>query len=82
MMPQSKERQAGSLATHERYRLCPQCANFCALAEPQAYCMICGAMMIEECGGCKEPIIYPTARYCPACGDALVKGDGRASSGE
>jgi hypothetical protein len=37
--------------------------------------MRCGTEMIEECLQCLEPIIYPTAKSCPACGIALVAGD-------
>jgi predicted amidophosphoribosyltransferase len=57
----------------ERYRLCGQCGNFCGVSENQIYCMICGEKLMEECPRCKEPIVYPTARFCPACGIILVK---------
>jgi hypothetical protein len=61
-------------ATHRRYRMCPSCGHFCLIDEPQEYCMLCGTTMISECPECIEPLIYPTARFCPACGTQLVRG--------
>ncbi len=57
----------------DRYRLCGQCGNFCSTSENQTYCMICGEKLMDECPRCKEPIVYPTARFCPACGILLVQ---------
>jgi predicted RNA-binding Zn-ribbon protein involved in translation (DUF1610 family) len=57
----------------ERYKLCPSCGNFAHMAQRQEYCTVCGEKLIAECGNCREPIVYPTARFCPACGCALVK---------
>jgi hypothetical protein len=59
----------------ERYRLCPNCGNFCHFDEEQKFCIRCGTKMIEECLQCLEPVIYPTAKFCPACGEVLVAGD-------
>lgn len=56
----------------EQYKLCMQCGNFCHLTEGQAFCMLCGTKLIEKCPGCHEPIFYPTAKFCPACGKVLV----------
>jgi ribosomal protein S27AE len=64
----------------DRYRLCPQCGDFGHFELRQKFCTLCGTRMLEECPNCHEPIIYPTARNCPACGEELVKaGDGRIS---
>ena len=50
------------------YRLCPACGNYCSIAEKQIHCIVCGEKMLVECLGCKEPIIYPTAKHCYKCG--------------
>ena len=57
----------------ERYKLCGHCGNFCGVAENQVYCIVCGEKLMEECPQCKEPIVYPTARFCPVCGKLLVQ---------
>lgn len=54
----------------DRYRLCPNCGNFAHFSLRQFYCIVCGTKMIEECPKCKEPIIYPTAKFCPICGES------------
>jgi hypothetical protein len=61
-----------AVVTRDRYRYCPHCANFSHFADKLIYCVICGTKMIEECPECREPIIYPTAKYCPACGKGLI----------
>jgi predicted amidophosphoribosyltransferase len=53
----------------ERYKLCPGCWNFYPLTEDQIYCITCGEKLIEECSKCHTPIFYPTARFCPQCGE-------------
>jgi len=53
----------------DRYRLCPKCGNFAHFSLEQFYCVVCGTKMIEECKRCKEPIIYPTSKFCPICGE-------------
>ena len=57
----------------DRYKLCPSCGNFARVEEVQTFCMVCGERMIHECPNCHEPIIYPTARFCPVCGVMLVR---------
>jgi len=57
----------------DRYKLCPSCGNFARVEELQTFCMVCGNRMIHECPECHEPIIYPTARFCPVCGVMLVR---------
>ena len=52
----------------DKYRLCPECGNFCRIEEEQKFCIVCGTKMIEECPNCKEPVIYPNAKYCFKCG--------------
>jgi hypothetical protein len=61
------------VVTRARYRYCPHCANFCHFTEKLDYCILCGTRMIDECPECREPIIYPTAKFCPACGNGLMK---------
>ena len=51
----------------DKYRLCPKCGNFCRIEEEQKFCIVCGEKMIEECPNCKEPLIYPTDKYCFKC---------------
>ena len=58
----------------ERYMLCPSCGNFAHYSQKQVFCIFCGEKLIEECPDCREPIIYPIAKFCPACGTGLVKG--------
>jgi len=62
-----------NVVMRERYKLCPWCSNFSEFSAQHVYCIVCGEKLIEECEQCHEPIIYPTARYCPACGAQLVK---------
>lgn len=57
----------------DRYKLCPSCGNFVGFVEKNDYCILCGTKLIEDCPKCHEPIIYPVARFCPACGERLVK---------
>ncbi len=59
--------------TKDIYRLCPECGNFAHLSLGQIYCVNCGAKMIDRCFRCGEPIIYPTARFCPICGEGYLK---------
>jgi rRNA maturation endonuclease Nob1 len=56
----------------DRYKLCSNCGNFSHISEPQEFCMVCGTKFLMECWKCHEPILYPTATYCPACGNRLV----------
>ena len=56
----------------DRYKLCAKCGNFSHFAEQQNFCMVCGAKFLSECPRCSEPILYPTAVYCPLCGENLV----------
>lgn len=56
----------------DRYKLCSNCGNFSHFSEPQDFCMVCGTKFMSACWNCHEPILYPTARYCPACGGQLV----------
>ena len=56
----------------QQYHLCPSCGNFAASEERESYCMVCGATLISSCPGCHEPIIHPTARFCPRCGTQMV----------
>ncbi|CUS96430.1 zinc ribbon domain-containing protein [Candidatus Chrysopegis kryptomonas] len=57
----------------DRYMLCPECGNFAHISLGQVYCIVCGAKMIDRCPRCEELIIYPTAKFCPVCGEKLVK---------
>lgn len=59
----------------ERFRVCPKCGNFVGFSDSPVFCMVCGSRLIEECPSCREPIIYPLARFCPACGVRLVNAD-------
>ena len=56
----------------DRYRLCPECGNFSHVSLNHIYCTVCGTRLIDRCPGCEEPIIYPTAKFCPVCGEKLV----------
>ncbi len=64
-----------SQAIRDRYKLCPSCGNFLPCSARGEYCMVCGEKLIDECPHCKEPILYPTARFCPVCGTSLVSMD-------
>ncbi len=63
-----------STVEKERYKLCPSCGYFVGFAEAQSFCMICGTRLVGACPDCREPILYPIARFCPVCGKRLVKG--------
>ncbi len=65
-------RPDGATIEKGRFKLCPTCGNFVPFADKDVYCAYCGSKFIEECAGCREPIIYPLARFCPACGARLV----------
>jgi hypothetical protein len=56
-----------------RHKLCPMCCNFVEFSKKQVYCTLCGTKLITECQKCAEPLLYPTARFCSVCGDALVQ---------
>jgi len=51
------------------YRLCPRCGNFVHISQPDVFCIVCGEKLITECRHCGEPIRYPTAKFCPVCGE-------------
>ncbi|MDL1894572.1 hypothetical protein FBQ87_17040 [Sphingobacteriales bacterium CHB3] len=61
------------VVVRSRYKLCPHCGNFSEFSAEHIFCIVCGVKLLEECKQCREPIIYPTARYCPACGTQLVR---------
>ncbi len=63
----------------DAYRLCPFCGVSEELSSGEIYCRRCGAKMIQRCTECNEPIYYPTARFCPSCGQEYRSGftDGR-----
>lgn|GEM_PF-3239267 len=54
------------------YHLCPQCARAVNAAAGERYCPNDGARLVTACGACGERIRTPYARYCTACGCALV----------
>lgn len=56
----------------ERFKLCPNCGNFVGFAEKDVFCIVCGSKYIDECPACREPILYPISRFCPACGGRLM----------
>jgi RNA polymerase subunit RPABC4/transcription elongation factor Spt4 len=56
----------------ERYKLCQSCSNFIYYSSREIFCTVCGGKLIEACPQCQEAIIYPTARFCPVCGTALL----------
>ena len=55
------------------YKLCPRCGNFSHINEKQNFCQVCGELLIDKCPHCREPIYYPTARFCPVCGERYRK---------
>ncbi len=57
----------------ERYKLCPLCGNFVSFAGKDTFCIVCGTKLLEACPNCSEPVLYPVARFCPSCGQRLVK---------
>ncbi len=57
----------------ERYKLCPACGNFVSFLEKDVFCMLCGQRLTDACARCHEPIIYPIAKFCPSCGEPLVR---------
>ena len=59
-----------------KFRLCQSCGNFCAVNEPQIFCIVCGEKMIESCPNCNEPIIYPTGKHCHNCGQTFSREEG------
>ena len=61
------------LNNEDAYRLCPKCGNFVNISQPDEYCIVCGEKLITECPNCKESIRYPTAKFCPVCGERYKK---------
>jgi len=64
------------VVVREKYKICMQCGNFSHFSENVEFCILCGFRLIDECPECREPILYPTALYCPVCGRALRKSNG------
>ncbi len=81
-MNQAQNGLSFGMVSRPRYKLCPSCGNFVGYPEKDVFCTVCGVMFIEGCPSCREPILYPIARFCPACGHALVKvkGNGEGTS--
>jgi len=69
----SQQEPHPGFVSKERYKLCPSCGNFVGYQENDIFCMLCGERLADACPRCQEPIIYPIAKFCPACGEALVK---------
>ena len=66
----NKENERGSQKRRdEKFKLCPCCGNFAGFGENERYCIVCGEKLIEACPSCREPIFYPTAKFCPVCGE-------------
>lgn len=59
---------------NDRYQICPSCGSFIRYTERVSFCILCGTRLLNECPQCHEHIMFPTGRYCPACGTALVVG--------
>ena len=57
-----------------RYQLCPSCGSFVHFTERMSYCIVCGTRLLNDCPQCHEHIIFPTGKFCPTCGTALVIG--------
>lgn len=55
-----------------RYKICSSCSNFVSLSDRDTICVICGERLIDKCPNCREPILYPVARFCPACGERII----------
>ena len=64
------------------YRLCQKCANYSHMDMGHVYCIVCGSKLIDRCPQCANLIEYPTARYCPHCGEAVVHDVSGNSNGE
>lgn len=56
------------LSNNYTFRLCPVCEYFCNTEEPDKYCSICGAELIDTCPECGKPITNPYAHFCKFCG--------------
>jgi len=55
--------------TEQDYKICPKCSSFfCGIDEPDKYCSICGAELIDKCLDCGKPITNPYAKFCKYCG--------------
>ena len=54
--------------TRDTYTICQSCSYFSLSFEKHKFCILCGGKMTAECAECFEPILYPTARFCPSCG--------------
>jgi predicted amidophosphoribosyltransferase len=57
-----------------RVQLCPSCGSFVQYAERVSFCILCGARLLNDCPQCHEHIVFPTGKFCPSCGAALVLG--------
>jgi len=60
--------------TSSRYQLCPTCGSFGPYAKRVNFCIVCGSRLLDECPQCHKHIVFPTGKFCPACGEALVIG--------
>ncbi len=72
-MNQAQNETPSGMVAKARYKLCPSCGNFVGYPEKDTFCTVCGERFIVACPRCREPILYPIARFCPACGQAVVK---------
>jgi membrane protease subunit (stomatin/prohibitin family) len=72
-MNQAQDESPSGMVAKARYKLCPSCGNFVGYPEKDIFCTVCGVRFIVACSRCREPILSPFARFCPACGQALVK---------
>jgi hypothetical protein len=59
----------------DRYKICPKCGNFTNYSDTNSYCHLCGTKYVSECTECKEPVIYPLSKFCPACGTRIHRED-------
>ena len=50
------------------YKICPGCTFFCNKNEPDEFCSLCGAKLINTCQICGKDINNPYAQFCKYCG--------------
>lgn len=50
------------------YALCPRCWRAVPITLAEHYCVNDGALLLQACGRCAQPIYSPYTRFCSACG--------------
>jgi len=56
------------MKSKETISICLQC-GYLSVRQKEKYCPGCGAVLVQKCQRCGEPIEHPMAQYCAVCGE-------------